>query len=287
MTVQSDTFFCFGFGYVARHLAHYVTKTGGVVFGTTRSPQKAFEIETKGRNTFGVIFDSATQRFRPENNAHWIISIPPGGAGCTAYLASADYADEAASITYLSTTGVYGDRGGNWVFENTEPRPKSERAKLRVLAEDQWKRVGANIVRLPGIYGPGRSALERIRSGTAKRIVKPGQVFSRIHVDDIVSGLRIIAAHNKRRYVFHFCDDEPAPPQDVILHAAKLLGVAPPQETPIDAADLSAMARSFYAECKRVSNVATKLALDWQPQYPNYREGLAAIAKTEGFLPGH
>jgi nucleoside-diphosphate-sugar epimerase len=192
-------------------------------------------------------------------------------------------------VTYLSTTGVYGDLGGGWAFEWSEPTPQSRRAKARALAEDQWRAATGGrvrIVRLPGIYGPGRSAFDRLREGTARRIVKPGQVFSRVHVDDIASGL--LALHQRPEAaeqaggVFHLCDDEPAPPQDVIAHAAELLGMAPPPEIPIEEAGLSAMAASFYAECKRISNARTKAALNWRPKYPTYREGLAAILAGEG-----
>lgn len=285
MTVQSDTFFCFGFGYVAQRLADEVMDTNTVVYGTSRSPEKAVEIENSRRNTIGVIFDQSANRLRPPNGAHWIISIPPDLNGCPAFAAAADFAATASSITYLSSTGVYGDRDGDWVFENTPTAPQSPRAERRVIAENQWKRVGANIVRLPGIYGPERSAVDRLIAGTARRIIKERQVFSRVHLDDIVSGLLAISKYEKRRYVFHFCDDEPAPPQDVILHAARLLRMPPPEEVKLEDAGLSEMARSFYSECKRVSNVATKLALGWEPKYPTYREGLSAIVSSEGLMP--
>lgn len=280
MTVQSDMYFCFGFGYVAQRLAPALLDEGATVYGTSRTIKGLRKISALGRLAVGKQFQTG-QGIEIPDNCHWIISIPPDAEGCPVYRSAKHAAKTAASITYLSTTGVYGDHEGGWVFENSPTAPQSERAKRRVIAENQWKRHRANIVRLPGIYGPGRSALDRLRAGNARRIVKPGQVFSRVHVDDIASGLRQITRWNFHRYVFHLCDDEPAPPQDVIKHAAELLGACPPAEIPFASAELSEMGRSFYAECKRVSNVATKLTLDWTPKYPTYREGLAAIQAAE------
>jgi nucleoside-diphosphate-sugar epimerase len=142
-------------------------------------------------------------------------------------------------------------------------------------------------VRLPGIYGPGRSPFDRLRDGTAQRVIQPGQVFSRVHVDDIAGGLAALLAHPEAGGVFHLCDDLPAPPQDVIAHAATLLGLQVPPDVAIEVAGLSEMALSFYAECKRVANARAKAALGWQPRYPTYREGLAAILDAEaGNLSG-
>ena len=157
---------------------------------------------------------------------------------------------------------------------------KTARARARVLAERHRQDAtggAARIVRLPGIYGPGRSPFERLRDGTATRVVKPGQVFSRVHVEDIARGLEALLLKPALTGVFHLCDDEPAPPQHVTAFAAGLLGMAPPPEMDIAVAGLSPMARSFYAECKRVSNARAKAALGWRPLYPSYREGLTAI----------
>ena len=280
MTVPTDIYFCFGFGYVAEYLAKSVLADGATVYGTSRSMAGKLRVSAFGGRAYGRLFTEDKDIEIPEN-AHWIISIPPDEDGCPAYRAAFPFAETAESITYLSSTGVYGDRDGGWVFENTPTSPQSDRSKRRVVAENQWKRFRANIARLPGIYGPGRSALDRVKTGTARRIVKPGQVFSRGHVEDIASGLRLVAERKLSRHILHFCDDEPAPPQDVILHAAKLLGIQPPAEEPIGSAKLSEMGKSFYAECKRVSNVATKMKLNWQPKYPSYREGLAAIMKAK------
>jgi nucleoside-diphosphate-sugar epimerase len=193
-------------------------------------------------------------------------------------------AGEAASVTYLSTTGVYGDLGGGWAMEWSPVNPGSARAKARMLAERQWQEAtggAARIVRLPGIYGPGRSPFERLRNGTATRVVKPGQVFSRVHVEDIARGLEALLLKPGLTGVFHLCDNEPAPPQDVTAFAAGLLGMAPPPDVDIADARLSPMALSFYAECKRISNARTKAALGWRPLYPSYREGLSAVLAEE------
>jgi nucleoside-diphosphate-sugar epimerase len=184
-----------------------------------------------------------------------------------------------AWVGYLSTTGVYGDRQGGWVDEESAREPVSERGRWRVAAEDAWLASGlpVHLFRLPGIYGPGRSAFERLREGTAQRVVKPGQIFSRIHVDDIAAALRASIARPAPGRAYNLADDEPAPPQDVVAFAAGLLGVAVPPEVPIEAAGLSPMARSFYAESKRVSNRRMKQELRVTLAYPDYRAGLRAI----------
>lgn len=181
--------------------------------------------------------------------------------------------------------GVYGDRQGAWVDETSEPQPSSERGRRRLAAEDAWRAFGARsgkhvqVFRLAGIYGPGRSAIDNLRAGTAKRIVKPGQVFNRIHVEDIAAVLEAATERNEGHAIYNVADDEPAPPQDVVAYAAQLLGATPPPEIPFRDAGLSAMARSFYAENKRVSNERMKAGLGITLRYPTYREGLEAIAK--------
>jgi len=185
-------------------------------------------------------------------------------------------------IGYLSTTGVYGDREGGWVFETSPLAARSIEGARRVRAERDWLEVArgmgltVQVFRLPGIYGPGRSAFERLAAGKAKRIVKDGQVFSRIHVEDIASGLAASIARPRAGGIYNLCDDEPAPPQDVIACAAEMMGVKPPPEQPWDPADQS----RFYAENKRVSNARAKAELGWRPAFPTYREGLAAIFKA-------
>lgn len=278
--MQQGLLFAFGLGYVAETLGKMLVSEGWQVSGTVRSEMKAAALQEVGLNP--VLFDTAGDLEVPEG-AHWLISIPPDALGCPAFLAAADRADTAASITYLSTTGVYGDLGGSWAFEWTKVRPSSDRAKRRVLAELQWQSLQhpVSLVRLPGIYGPGRSAFDRLRQGQARRIIKPGQVFSRIHVDDIANGLKALFVHQNAGGVYHLCDDMPAPPQDVIAHAAGLIGVEPPIAETFETAELSDMARSFYADCKRVSNARAKAALGWTPAYPTYREGLRAIQELE------
>ncbi|WP_375208717.1 SDR family NAD(P)-dependent oxidoreductase [Hyphomonas jannaschiana] len=297
MTVQPSVLFIAGLGYSATHLARIWP---GPVAGTVRSEAKAEALRARGIDARVWAGESPLE---VPAGAALLVTIPPDEAGCPVLRhvhtgPGHDYSgpdhdhtglSHDLAVTYLSTTGVYGDLGGGWAFEWSETHPQSRRAKARVLAEEQWRAATggrASLVRLPGIYGPGRSAFDRLREGTARRIVKPGQVFSRVHVDDIASGL--LALHQRPEAaaraggVFHLCDDEPAPSQDVIAHAAKLLGMDPLPDVPFDEAGLSPMARSFYAECKRISNARTKAALSWRPQYPTYREGLAAILAGEG-----
>ena len=281
MTVPKDSLFCFGLGYSALRLAETCRAAGWQVSGTVRGDAKASALREQAIDA--LVFDGTGEIVPPEG-AHWLISIPPGETGCPGFRAAGRHAGTAASITYLSTTGVYGDLGGNWAFEWSPVNPQSGRARQRVRAEAEWlgsAAISVNIVRLPGIYGPGRSAFDRLRAGTARRIIKPRQVFSRIHVDDIVSGLQATLAAPSARRVLHLVDDEPAPPQDVIAFAAERLGLPVPPDVDFETANLSAMARSFYSECKRISNAQTKSVLGWRPAYPTYREGLDAIPGAE------
>lgn len=280
MTVPQRTLFCFGLGDSAQHLAGLCTKAGWAVGGTVRTPDRAAVLSGQGWDV--QVFDG-TGGLTPPEGCDWLISIPPDESGCPAFAAAGEMAGMARSITYLSTSGVYGDLGGSWAFEWSPVAPVSERAKRRVLAERQWLSTGVRVslVRLPGIYGPGRSALERVREGTARRIVKPGHVFSRVHVADIASGLFALLRSETASGVFHLTDDEPAPPQDVTAEAARLLKRPVPPEEAFATAQISPFARRFYAECKRVSNARAKAALGWRPAYPSYREGLAALAKAE------
>lgn len=307
MTDVQRTLFGFGLGYSTLRLAQRLKpqpvghvppnhvppsvvppgSQGWRISGTVRSKEKATAL--RGLGISAQVWSGAGKPLEnaPPHGAHWIISTPPDEWGCPAFLAAGALAGTASSITYLSTSGVYGDHAGSWVFETTEPKPGSPRAHARLLAEQQWQSVRSDIsiVRLPGIYGPGRSAIDRLRAGNARRIVKPGQVFSRVHVDDIASGLAAILRRPMLGGIFHLCDDHPAPPQDVITHAASLLNIDPPPEIAFEDAELSAMARSFYAECKRLSNAHTKSVLRWTPTYPTFTEGLASILAEEA-APG-
>jgi nucleoside-diphosphate-sugar epimerase len=191
-------------------------------------------------------------------------------------------------IGYLSTTGVYGDRGGGWVEEDTPPAPSAERSVRRLEAELAWREAAAgrplDLFRLAGIYGPGRSALDEVRSGRARRVIRPGHAFGRIHVDDIAAGIMAaIAAPPSGTRVLNFSDDVPAESSVVIEEAARLLGVPPPPAVPFETAyaGMSEMARSFWAESRRVSNARTKAALGLTWRYPSYREGLRAILESE------
>lgn len=282
MTDQLQKLFLIGPGYSAQALATLCLADGGWnVAGTVRSSDKAGPLRSQGIKPVSVN-DVHALRSAGEG-AHWVVSTPPGDDGCPGFELVGRFADEAASVTYLSTTGVYGDLQGGWAFEWLSVSPDSLRGERRVLAERQWQSVrsDARLVRLPGIYGPGRSQLDKVRGGRAEQVVKPGQVFSRIHVDDLASGLKALINHPATAGAYNLCDDEPAPPEDVTVFAADLLGVAAPVFVDLDSADVSDMARSFYSECKRVPNAKLKAATGWRPKYPTYREGLLAVFEAE------
>jgi nucleoside-diphosphate-sugar epimerase len=262
----------FGCGYVATAVARRLAARGIATLGTTRSAEGAADLARQGITAVrwpGCDLD-------PPPGAAWLISVPPDDEGCPVFDGFADKAASASWIGYLSTTGVYGDLGGRWAFEETPRNPQSREAINRAQAEDEWLSKGAHIFRLPGIYGPGRSQLERVREPGARRIVKPGQVFSRAHRDDIAAALDLSVAHPRPGAIYNICDDEPVPADEVLVHAAQLLNIDPPPAVAFADASLSPAALRFYAECKRVSNAQAKAELSWLPQYPTYREGLAA-----------
>jgi nucleoside-diphosphate-sugar epimerase len=262
----------FGCGYVATALAANLIPQGVSFTGTTRSSQGAESLRNRGIRP--VIWPGEDIRLEPR--AAWLISVPPDEDGCPVFRSFGGRADETSWIGYLSTTGVYGDLNGGWAFEDTPLAPKSPEAVNRVAAETQWRSVGAHVFRLPGIYGPGRSALDRINDPQTRRIMKAGQVFSRIHRDDIVSALEASLSRPSPGSVYNVCDDEPAPADEVLSHAAALTRRPPPPAIAFEEASLSPAARRFYAECKRVSNAKLKAELGWRPLYPDYRSGLAA-----------
>ncbi len=266
----------FGCGYVARALAARLRAQGVAAFGTARTAAGVAELEALGVQ--GRMWPGAG--LVPPDGAAWLISAPPDADGCPVFRAFGAAAASAGWIGYLSTTGVYGDLAGGWAFEWTPRHPLSQEAANRARAEDQWTSVGARVFRLPGIYGPGRSALDRVREG-ARRIVKPGQVFSRAHRDDIAAAIAAAMALPHIGGVFNICDDEPAPADEVLACAATLLGRDPPPAVAFAEAGLSPAAQRFYAECKRVSNARVKAALGWRPAYPTYRQGLAACLASE------
>lgn len=280
--------FVFGLGYSALRLCDHLLAAGWTVAGTCQSAEKAAALRRRGIDA--QVFD----RGRPLPDAadllrgatHVLDSIPPDEAGDPV----ADRHGDAIAVLpnlrwvgYLSTTGVYGDAGGDWVDEDSPACPANDRGRRRLAAENAWlglwrdENVPVHVFRLAGIYGPGRSVLDQLRAGTARRIVKPGHVFSRIHVDDIVAVLAASMERPDPGAVYNLSDDEPASGADVVAYGCSLLGVPVPPEVPVDAADLSPMARSFYAENRRVRNARIKRGLGITLKYPSYREGLAAI----------
>ena len=271
-----------GHGYSARALAPRLLAEGWRVIGTTRSEDKAEALRAEGVEP--LIWPGTPL---PISEAtHLLSSVAPAGAG-DPVLAEAGEALKAARhlewVGYLSTTGVYGDHGGGWVDEGTPLTPATERGQARVAAEADWQALGLalHIYRLAGIYGLGRGPFAKVRNGTARRIIKEGQVFSRIHVEDIGQVLAASIQQPNPGAVYNLCDDDPAPPEDVIEHAAKLLGLPVPPGIQFDEADMTPMARSFYAESKRVKNDRIKDELGVKLLYPNYKAGLAALLDRE------
>ena len=265
---------CFGFGFTAAHLAQILPRNEWRISGTTRKPNGLGAMAMA--DVHGFIFDQ--MQHIPSSVTHILSSIPPDEKGDPVIRKFAgQLARPLAWTAYLSTTGVYGDRQGEMVTEESELAPTSDRARKRVLAESQWQPFHAHIFRLPGIYGKGRSQLDALRDGTTKRIVKRGQIFSRIHVEDIAGILAASIALPNAGRIYNVADDEPCPPQDVVTYAAELLSVIPPPEVAYEQANLSPMARSFYDDSKRVSNARMKDELGYQLKYPNYRVGLRAL----------
>jgi hypothetical protein len=280
--------FCFGFGYTAESLARRLSARTLSLAGT-RTGLAAGDDAPLGARLAEFTGDAATAQVREllAGTTHLLISIPPDLEGCPALR---HYREDIAKLTdlawigYLSTVGVYGDWQGQWVDETSPSRPTSERSLRRLQAERDWALFGREIgrrvesFRLAGIYGPGRSVIDTLRAGTARRIVKPGQVFNRIHVDDIGKVLAAAIDRDAGHGIYNVTDDEPAPPQDVLAFAAELLGLPVPAEVPFDKAALTGMAATFWADSKRVSNARIKRDLGVELIYPTYREGLQALA---------
>ncbi len=283
--------FCFGLGYSALTLARRLMAAGWRVAGTSRSDDKAAALAAEGIETFA--FDRDRPLADPGSAlagaTHLLSSVPPDAEGDPVLDLQRDdivACESLAWIGYLSTSGVYGDRAGGWVDEDSELAPTGERGRRRVAAERGWlglweaHGLPVQVFRLAGIYGPGRNALETVLSGRAKRIDKPGQVFSRTHVEDIAQVLEASIEQPAPGGIYNVCDDEAAPPQEVIAHACRLLGREPPPPVPFEQAELSDMARSFYRDSKRVSNARIKEELGVDLAYPTYREGLDALLAT-------
>lgn len=280
--------FCFGLGYSAMVLAARLIARGWRVAGTARDGERIDELRALGIEAYAFSTASGAAAIAPrlDGVTHVLSSIPPGEQGEPVLDALAVPLCEAASLEwvgYLSTTGVYGTRDGGWVDESSELKPSSERSRRRVEAEQAWLRLQrdaclpVHVFRLAGIYGPGRNVIKAVRAGTAKRIDLPGQVFSRIHVEDIASVLEASIARPNPGAIYNVCDDEPAEPARVIAYACGLLGQPPPPLVPFAQADLSAMARSFYLDNKRVSNRRLHEELGVSLAYPNYKAGLDAL----------
>lgn len=256
--------FIFGLGYSASRIAHRLEALGWEVVSTGRDGTLRFDDRD---NVVMALADSS----------HVLSSVPPSGEGLDPVLEAYGQHLQGKWLGYLSSTGVYGDAGGAWVDESA---PVSiGRRTARADCDTEWLKRGARVFRLPGIYGPGRSALDRVREGKAHRIDLPGQVFSRVHVEDIASG--VIAGLEGPPGAYNLADDLPCSQNTVIEEASRLLALAPPPLLSLEEANLSPMARAFYAENRRVANGKAKRVLGWSPRYPNYREGLAACLAAE------
>jgi nucleoside-diphosphate-sugar epimerase len=291
-TAASPRLFCFGLGYSALALAARLRARGWRMAGTCREEDRRQALLDQGIEAwrFDRGYPLADVRAALAGATHLLSSVPPDNAGDPVFdLHGAEIAKlrGLAWAGYLSTTGVYGDRGGGWVDEESELKPSGERGRRRVAAEAAWLSLRrdhglpVHIFRLAGIYGPGRSAFDSLRSGRAQRIDKPGQVFSRIHVDDIAQVLKASIARPRPGGIYNLCDDDPAAPEAVIAEAARMLGREPPPLVPFAEAKLSEMGRSFYDDNKRVHNERIKRELGIRLAYPDYRTGLAAILAAE------
>ncbi len=269
----------FGHGYSAQALARLLLPQGWQVIGTTRSAEGAERLAATGVEP--LIWPGQPIAPALSRATHILTSIAPDAGGDPLL---AHHRDDIAAATphwvgYLSTTGVYGDHQGGWVDETTPLTASTRRGQWRINAEAEWQALGLplHIFRLAGIYGPGRGPFAKLREGRARRIIKPGQVFSRIHVEDIAQVLAASTARPDPGAVYNLCDDDPAPPEDVIDHAAALLGLPSPPAEDWESAEMTPMARSFYAESKRVRNDRIKHDLGVRLRYPDYRSGLAAL----------
>lgn len=277
----------FGHGYSAGFLTPALIARGWQVSGTTRADPD----RVAAAGAAPLIWPGQRDAVRAaiDGADAVLVSVAPGTGGDPVLAAfGADLARARPGwLGYLSTTGVYGDRQGGWVDEDSATDASGPRGRARIEAEAGWRELaeGAglalHIFRLAGIYGPGRGPFEKVRNGTARRIVKPGQVFSRIHVADIVQVLLASIEAPRAGAIYNLCDDDPAPPQDVIAHAAELLGMPVPPEVPFDRAEMTPMARSFYADSKRVRNDRIKDELGIGLLYPDYRSGLRALLRDE------
>lgn len=286
--LAGDKLFCFGLGYSAMALGRRLDASAWRVGGTCRGSARRGALEALGLDA--AVFDGGAAMDPMEALAgatHVLTSVPPDADGDPVLRWHGDTLAAAEGLRwvgYFSTTGVYGDHGGAWVDEESELRATSDRGRRRIAAERAWLEWGrahgiaVHVFRLAGIYGPGRSAIDQVRRGTARRIVKAGHLFSRIHVEDIATVLEASVARPDGGAVYNVCDDEPAASADVVAYACTLLGVEPPAEIPFADAELAPMAKSFWADSRRVRNDRIKTELGAALAFPDYRSGLRAIA---------
>jgi nucleoside-diphosphate-sugar epimerase len=290
MEGRAMNLFCFGIGHSAETLVRLHGAQYRSIAGTVRTLDKADRLQTEGVEAIVYAGGAAGRHVAAalEDAEALLVSAAPDEMGdpmLRQLRAELDAAENLRAVVYLSTVGVYGDHGGAWIDETAAVNPSTERGRRRVAAEEAWTAYGVargitvQIHRLAGIYGPRSNAVADIRAGVARRIVKPGQVFNRIHVEDIAGAAHAGFARTDISGPINVCDDEPCPPQDVVAYAAGLLGVQPPAEVPFEQAVLSEMARSFYSESKRCRNDRLKTALGYRLRYPTYREGLAALSE--------
>ncbi|MGH6791379.1 MAG: SDR family oxidoreductase [Methyloceanibacter sp.] len=280
--------FAFGLGFSAQVLVERLERQGCQIAGTARDPGKVAQLDARGYAVTRFTGEPGNEAIAKllQGTTHLLLSIPPGKEGDPVL---AHYRAELAALSslewigYLSTVGIYGDQDGNWVDESTEPKPNTARTEARVEAERAWLAFGeqtgvkVHIFRLAGIYGPGRCVFDKLRDGTARRIKKGNQVFSRIHVEDIASVLEASMARPRAGAIYNVADDEPAAPGEVVAYAAEMLGMTPPPEVPFEEAGLTPMARSFYEGSRRIGNARIKSELGVTLRYPTYREGLASL----------
>lgn len=286
---MTKTMLIFGLGYSALALSKHLLAQGWTVIGTTRSADKAERLLETGIEP--LLFPGTDPAGALSRATHLLVSAGPDKQGDPVLRQIPDRIKAAAEhlewAGYLSTIGVYGDHQGGWVDESSALTPATKRGEARVVAEAAWQALSADtglplhIFRIAGIYGPGRGPFVKLRKGVARRLIKPGQVFSRIHVEDIAQVLMASIARPNPGGIYNLCDDNPAPPQDVIGFAADLLGMPQPPEVAWDQADLTPMAKSFYAESKRVHNDRIKDELGVSLLYPSYEDGLKAVLKAE------
>ncbi len=289
MLAEQRRLFCFGLGYCAQALGRKLINDGWTVAGTCRSEARRRTLSADGFQTF--LFDRDRPLAEPSaalaGTTHLLVSVPPDQRGdpvLDAHTADIGVLESLSWVAYLSTTGVYGNHDGGWVDETTVPSPTTDRSRWRLAAEQAWcslEFAPVQVFRLAGIYGGGRNQFAGVRAGTAQRIDKPGQVFSRVHVADITSSLTASMARPHHGRVYNLCDDEPAPSEAVVRYACELLGRDPPPLIPFESASLSPMARSFYRDNRRVRNDRIKAELGVSLRFPNYRIGLKAILAEE------